>query len=88
MLDLDALTEEEAEPLLPKELELLKFEGLQPNNFYLMKHKRFRSFGGPRKSYEEIMEFFKNPNEQKNDYDFAEFNMEYAESIENKQKIK
>lgn len=79
MLDLDLLSEEETEKMLPKGLEILKFEELKLNNFYLMKHKKFGAFGAPRKSYEEIMEFFnKNPNEQKNDYDFAEFNMEYA----------
>lgn len=79
MLDLDLLTDEEVEKILPKGLEILGFELLQPNNFYLMKHKKFGVFGGPRKSYGEIIEFFsKNPNEQKNDYDFAEFNMEYA----------
>lgn len=81
MLDLDLLSDEETERLLPKGLDIIKFQELQPNNFYLMKHKRFGTFGGPRKSYEEIIGFFnKNPNEQKNDYDFSEFNVNFGDN--------
>ncbi|MFH0831440.1 MAG: hypothetical protein V1886_01050 [archaeon] len=79
MMDLDLLSDKELEEMLPKGLDILKFEEIKPNNFYLMKQKRFESFSGPRKEYNEIIDFFnKNPKEHRDSYDFAEFNMEYA----------